>query len=342
MNAKIDNVQGSTASEIEILDTTLRDGSYAADFQLEEDLVVDVMRGLDASGIKFIEMGHGVGIEAERTGARASNISLDALCDLANDNISKAKWGVFAQPGFSRLKTIEKLCSKGMSFLRVGVELDALEGAADYLHAVTEICDEVHFNLMKTSDTTAEQMLSISHNVPEKIKTFYIVDSYGAMAPDQVDTYVRKIQGRFPTIGFHGHDNLGLANANGLAAIAAGASLVDGTLHGIGRGSGNSATEALAGILVVQGKGQYKYQQLAQLADQFRREVQALDCDRYLQVLGGVIGVHTGLFPLIEELCSELTVNPATVMEKASRIAPQGPRECDVRAAAQEIALQNA
>lgn len=342
MDTQFGEMQAGDSRPIDILDTTLRDGSYAVDFQFDDSLLPMIMSGLDSCGIGLIELGHGIGIEAERAGAPSCNISLSRWCELAALNIKNAGWGVFAQPSFTRLETLEKLCANGMSFVRVGVEIDALANSSEYLTAVAEICDDVYLNLMKTSDADPEDLPMLFESVPRDVSKFYVVDSYGAMVPQQVKRYVSEALERFEVVGFHGHDNLGLANANGLAAISAGATVIDGTLHGIGRGSGNSATEALAGILVGLGQRRHNYEELARLADSCRKGMQVVDCDRYLQILGGVIGVHTGLFPLVAELCEELTVNPAVLMEKAVSIAPQGPRECDVRAAAKEITHENA
>jgi 4-hydroxy 2-oxovalerate aldolase len=142
-------------------------------------------------------------------------------------------------------------------------------------------------------------------------------------------------------IGFHGHDNLGMANANSIAALEAGASIVDCTLNGIGRGSGNAAAESLAGILKIKGDDRYDYKELSRLAEFCRSGMDTIPEDRNMQVLGGVIGIHSGFFPLVEQLCSELTVDAASVMETAADLAARSADKTDIHAAAQRIARRS-
>jgi 4-hydroxy 2-oxovalerate aldolase len=75
-----------------------------------------------------------------------------------------------------------------------------------------------------------------------------LVDSYGACDPSQVATAIAdacRIAPDGVAVGFHGHDNMGLAFANSIAALGAGASIVDGTITGMGRGPGNTRSEML-------------------------------------------------------------------------------------------------
>src|SRR5947207_14965758 len=76
------------------------------------------------------------------------------------------------------------------------------------------------------------------------------------MLPNQVSAYIEVLAaGLDARIGFHGHNNLLLANANSLAAVQAGASIIDATLLGMGRGGGNAQTETMLVILEKAGYG---------------------------------------------------------------------------------------
>ena len=326
----------------ELLDATLRDGSYAVDFQFDEKFVVELLGRLDATPIDKVEIGHGHGFEAERAGARPCNIDLRRWCDIAQSELRSSPWGMFAQPGFSRLSTLAELCDQGMSFVRVGMEADRVGENLDYLERATELCGQVYLNLMKTSATPAEELPGLLRDVPRGIAGVYVVDSYGSMLPADVYRYVRTVKQHFPVVGFHGHDNLGLANANSIAAFEAGATIVDVTLGGIGRGSGNAETESMAGIFKIKGQDRYDYKELASLAEFCRKGMIPLPEDRNMQVLGGVIGIHSGFFPLIEQLCSELDVEPASLMETAVDLAAQSASKADIQAAAQRLAATRA
>lgn len=323
----------------QILDATLRDGSYAVGFQLDEKFVIEFLGRLNETPIQMVEIGHGLGFEAERSGITPSNINLRRWCEIARSELTASSWGMFAQPEFSRLTTLTELCDQGMSFVRIGMEPERVSEHLDYIKRATEICGQVYLNLMKTSATPSDELLSTLMGVTPAIAGLYIVDSYGCMLPSDVCRYVTIAKESFPVIGFHGHDNLGMATANTIAAVAAGATIVDGTLNGIGRGAGNAETESLAGILSLTGDDRYDYKKLASLAEFCRSSMNVLPDNRNMQVLGGVIGLHSGFFPLIEELCAELTIDPASLMAKAVELASRSVGENDIRAAARQISL---
>jgi 4-hydroxy 2-oxovalerate aldolase len=322
----------------ELLDATLRDGGYAVDFQFDEGFVAELLAAVDRTPVRLVEVGHGFGFEAERNGARAGNISLTRWCELASAGLRTASWGMFAQPSFSRLSTLKSLCADGMSFVRVGVEPHRVPGTLGYLSEAVGLCDQVYLNLMKTSDVPAAELPGLLRDVPAELAGVYVVDSYGTMLPADVEQYVRVVAATGRTVGFHGHDNLGMANANSLAAAQAGAALVDATLNGIGRGAGNAGLESLAGIFAVRGQDCYDYRELARLAELCRDTLDLVPDNRRMQVLGAVIGMHSGLFGVVEETSARFGVGEAAVMEEAVRVARHEAGRGDVEAAARRLA----
>jgi 4-hydroxy 2-oxovalerate aldolase len=78
----------------------------------------------------------------------------------------------------------------------------------------------------------------------------YIVDSAGALLPDGAAARVKALKEALSIqVGFHAHNNLGVAIGNTVAAIEAGADQVDGTMRGLGAGAGNAATEILVAVM---------------------------------------------------------------------------------------------
>ncbi|MFE7028768.1 hypothetical protein ACFU9Y_00530 [Streptomyces sp. NPDC057621] len=325
-------------SEMQLLDCTLRDGAYAVDFEFDENFVVELLAGLDETPVSRVEIGHGIGLEAERTGVKAGNIDHFTWCELARSTLTTKPWGMFAQPEFTRPATIGQMCDRGMSFVRIGVEPDRVRDHLPYLRQVTDVCGEVYLNLMKSSATSVDRLLDMLDGVGPEIAGIYVVDSYGSMTPETVESYVGAVAERYPVVGFHGHDNLGLANINTVTAFRAGATVLDGTLHGIGRGSGNAAIESLAGIVSVMDRDRFDYQKLAELAELCRVNMKVIGEERKMQVLGAVIGIHSGFFPLVEELAVKYGTDPARLMEAAVGAAQESPRAADFRAAAARIA----
>jgi 4-hydroxy 2-oxovalerate aldolase/long-chain acyl-CoA synthetase len=107
-------------------------------------------------------------------------------------------------------------------------------------------------NFMKSYVLTPEefaQKVKIAENYGADM--VYIVDSAGGMFEHNIKEYydaVKKIS-NIP-IGFHGHDNLGLAVSNSLAAAKFGIEFLDSSLQGLGRSAGNAATEILVFCLM--------------------------------------------------------------------------------------------
>jgi 4-hydroxy 2-oxovalerate aldolase len=326
--------------KVELLDCTLRDGSYAVDFQFDEGFVTNLLHRLNETPVSKVEVGHGLGLEAERNGIRACNIGHHHWCELAETILTDKPWGMFAQPEFTRLSTLAEMVSHGMSFVRVGMEPDKVQENLDYINRVTDMCGEVYLNLMKSSATPIEQLLAMLDGVGPAVAGVYVVDSYGAMLPSDVHRYVSQVREHFPVVGFHGHDNLGMANINTITALQSGATIADGTLNGIGRGSGNAAIESLAGIIKLMDGDLFDYQELAKLAEYCRVNMDVIVEDRTMHVLGGVIGIHSGYFPLVEELAAECHTDPARLMETAVSIAEQSPRPADFKAAASKISAE--
>lgn len=122
LDARQAGKNGTTDANVAVLDTTLRDGAYAVNFQFERGFVEALLRGIDQAGLPFVELGHGVGVEAERAGYPSCNIDVATWCQIANEQLSEIEWGVFAQPAFTRLSTLQWMCRQGMSFVRVGME----------------------------------------------------------------------------------------------------------------------------------------------------------------------------------------------------------------------------
>ena len=97
----------------------------------------------------------------------------------------------------------------------------------------------------------------------------YIVDSAGAMHPQEVRERVRALRQHVGAeIGFHAHNNLSLALGNTLAAIEEGATRIDGSVRCLGAGAGNTQTEVLVGVLdkmgIATGVDLYKMMDLAE------------------------------------------------------------------------------
>lgn len=232
-------------NEVIILDTTLRDGSYVVDFQFTAQDIAIISGQLDQARVPYIEIGHGLGLGASRNHDMKAAESDEKYLFAAASVIKKARWGCFFIPGIGTIADIESAAEKGMNFIRIGTEIDSVENSSIYIKRAKELGLEVFSNLMKSYAASANKVANIAY-IAEQYGADHIcvVDSAGGMLPRTVGEYVNAVvQAVDVSVGFHGHNNLGLAIANGISAIEHGATVIDTSVRGMGRSAGNAVTE---------------------------------------------------------------------------------------------------
>ncbi len=248
----------ATDRPVRLVETTLRDGSYAVDFQFTPADTAFIVSTLDAAGVSYIELCHGAGFRNEKSPykskVRPAAIDEEHL-EAAQRAVKRAKLGVIC--GAWATEDIDVLVRYGVGFVRIGLlphELRLKESLAaiDAAKAAGLI---VSVNMMQTQMLEVSEVAKIAGEYTKRgVDWLYVVDSAGGMMPDAVKAYVRAIVDSSDlVVGLHAHHNTGMALADSLAAIEAGATRCDSTLQGVGRGTGNPPTEEL--LLLLQGLG---------------------------------------------------------------------------------------
>src|SRR5580700_8175707 len=235
----------------DILEVTLRDGSYLIDFQFTAEDTATIAAALESIGFRWIEVGHGLGLNASQSGKGMAAATDEAYMEAAAQSLNQAKWGMFFIPGIGREEDIRLAASCGMSFVRIGTNVTEAAQAEPYIALAKEIGLIVSYNAMKSYAASPAEFGAVVAKVHAwGADIACLVDSAGSMDPDSVAAYLQaaKAESAAP-LGFHGHDNLSLAMANTLRAIEEGAVLVDSSLQGMGRSAGNTVTEVLVAIL---------------------------------------------------------------------------------------------
>jgi len=302
---------------VHILDTTLRDGSYTIGYQFTANEISLIGKGLELSGVNYIEVGHGLGLGAEREGKGPQAISDLLHMRTCKKSLLKAKFGFFFIPGIGKSSDLKLLKDEGGGFVRVGVDLGNLDESIRIIKEAKLLGLETWANIIKTYAYSVKELKSSSSRlINEGADGLYIVDSAGGMLPSEVANYVFEIKdevfsaNKSAQIGFHGHDNLSLSVASSLAAVEAGCSIVDGSLLGIGRSSGNAATEVLAMVLDRSGYSTgINPWILADLAEKLIRPFleQRFRQNSIDQALG-FAQIHSGLLPLLEKIANDKNI----------------------------------
>jgi 4-hydroxy 2-oxovalerate aldolase len=236
------------AKNVQILDCTLRDGSYVVRQQFTAADTARICAALEAGGVREIEIGHGFGLGASGPRLGVATATDKEYLVAAARTLLKARFGMFYIPGVASTAHLDMAREHGMHFVRIGTNVHQYQAARPHIEHARRIGLQVSYNAMKSYLAgPAELLAAIRDTVAWGAQAAYVVDSAGTLMPAEVKAYVRMLAGELDApIGFHGHNNLMLANANCLAAWEEGATLFDGTLQGIGRSGGNAQTEILA------------------------------------------------------------------------------------------------
>jgi len=309
--------------KIKILDTTLRDGSYSTNFSFTSDTTSIICNKLEQTGFEFIEIGHGVGLNARNLGYGRTVQTDEEYMIAAKSVLKKAKYGMFCIPGVAKISDLDLAIKHDMGFIRIGTDVTKVKQSEKFIKKAKDAGMFVTANYMKSyalkPNKFAEQV-KISEKYGADV--VYVVDSAGGMLPDDIINYfkaIRKVSDI--AVGFHAHDNLGLAISNTLTAIELGVDLVDSSLQGLGRSSGNACTEVL--VMALKKKGIDLGIDYLKLLEVGQKYVQPLITTRGrmpLDIVAGYADFHSSYMPHILECASKHNIDPASLIIEFTKI----------------------
>lgn len=295
---------------IEVLDCTLRDGSYLINFQFNVNDTFQISKLLEKAGVKYIEVGHGLGLDA----GIKKNLSLEADIDYiiaAKQATTTSQIGSFFIPGIGNKDSLKLSKEAGLDFVRIGVNVSDYTKSYDYIEYAKSLGLTVWLNLMKSYAADKLQWKKICNNLRNIDFDFLaVVDSAGGMTPERVKRYCEiAAEHSNHSIGFHGHNNIELAVANCLSAIEGGATVVDGTLFGMGRSGGNARTEVIAAILEREGlihNGKYDLSLLIEVASQVIAPLTEVNQgDHAVELASGLNYFHSSFLSTVKKHCDD-------------------------------------
>lgn len=304
-----------------ILDVTLRDGSYEVDFKFSCQDLIEVGKTLQSSGIRCFEIGHGQGLNASNPKNGIALCTDEEYLSAAAQNLSAIKYGTFCIPGIARVCDIDLLAKYNASFVRIGCNttVDDVKSTRDYIYHAKELGLTVFANYMKTyvaDFKLFEQCVKMTESYGADYMV--IVDSAGCMFPEDIKAYYDVIKNtchRDIKVGFHGHDNLGLAVANSLYALSIGCDIVDTSLQSLGRGAGNASTEQILAILQKKyGVSSYQLAPLMQFSENYLRSRVKFKGVSGLDTYCGIAGFHSGYMNSIRKYAELYSVNPYSLI----------------------------
>jgi len=241
------------AGRIFIFDTTLRDGeqSPGCSMNLEEKVRVATM--LEEMGVDIIEAGFPIASNGDFEAVRAvagavKNSSVAGLARASRQDIDRA-WEALRGAARPRIHTFLSTSPLHMKF-KLQMEPDAVHQAViDSVSYARNLCPDVEWSPEDGSRTEHDFLCrTVESAIRAGATTINIPDTVGYAVPDEFAALIRMLFDRVPNIdkaviSVHCHNDLGLAVANSLAAVGAGARQIECTINGIGERAGNCALE---------------------------------------------------------------------------------------------------
>lgn len=244
-------------SGVKVVDATLRDGGLVNDFYFTDEFVKDLYQTNVKAGVDYMEFGYKADKEIfdEKQFGKWKFCKDEDIRAIVGDNNTDLKIAVMADVGRCNYKEdIHDMAESPIDLIRVATYLNTIPAAADMIEDAVNKGYQATCNIMAISNAQ-ESDLKVALDILGKtpVEVFYIVDSFGALYPEQIariaDIYMEAATKYGKKIGIHAHNNQQLAFANTIEAVGDGVDWLDATYASMGRGAGNCAMELLLGFL---------------------------------------------------------------------------------------------
>ena len=236
-----------------LLDCTLRDGGYYNAWDFDKGLVERYLKVMAASEIDYVELGFRF-VDPEgfigpygfttdrwiRQLAVPEGLSLGAMCN-AKDLIAGGQSEAIVRQVFAPAE------ESPVTLVRLAAHFKEVEACEEAVRTLAALGYRIGLNLMQSGIRTPDEIAEKARAVADwPLDVLYFADSLGDMRPDTVQGTIEALRrGWSGDIGFHAHDNMGMALINTLTAHEEGATWLDATVMGMGRGAGNVRLEYL-------------------------------------------------------------------------------------------------
>jgi 2-isopropylmalate synthase len=244
-----------------IFDTSLRDGEQApgCSMNIEEKLLF--ARKLQRLGVDIIEAGFPIASPGDAEAVRlvASEVQGPIIAAMARctEKDIKAAWEALSCSPRPRIHIVLATSDIHLAFkLKISRD-EALRRAADMVAYARTLCPDVEFSPEDATRSDRSYLCDVLQAVVQAgATTLNICDTVGYTTPVEYAELIRVIRQRLHdaehiTISAHCHNDLGLAVANSLAGVEAGARQIECTVNGIGERAGNTSLEEIAMVLQV-------------------------------------------------------------------------------------------
>ncbi len=272
MRETINNHKGFSVSETDKLanqvfffDTTLRDGEQSPGCSMTTQEKLTMAHALEDLGVDIIEAGFAMASEGDFAAIATITqaIQKPRIASLARAKKEDIEMAARALQFAARARIHVFLASSDLHLqykLKIS-RAEALDLTGESVRLARSLVDDVEFSPEDATRSDRDFLVEMVRIAIEAgATTINMPDTVGYTTPEEYGQMFREVRERVPAIDAQGiilsshcHDDLGLAVANSLAAVAAGARQVECTINGIGERAGNAALEEIAAALYVRG-----------------------------------------------------------------------------------------
>ena len=319
---------------VRLFDNTLRDGGNVVGHGFPIPLTQSIIGALLNAGIPDIECGNCKGLGAYTKADATQAPSDEEYFEAVQPYLSRGRIGMFMLAKLADKELVRGAADAGLYFLRVGANAGDGTGYLKAVAAVKEAGLTCRYSLMKAYILPPAELAKEAKMLQDVgVDRITIMDSAGTMFPEQAAEYVKALKAAVTIpVGFHGHSNLGLSQANALAAVAAGADEIDCGLLGMARSAGNCATELAAATLKKEGylSEVDLYGLLHYLEDDL---IPAMEPYHYrvavnpVELMLGLTGCHSSFLPMFRRVAQEEGVSLLKLIAEVSAIDRKAPSE---------------
>lgn len=311
-------------SQVLFFDSTLRDGSHALGHQLSAANIRDYCRQIDAAGLHAVIVGHGNGLGASSLQVGIAAASDSQMLKTARKELKKSKLGVFLIPGFGTIRDdIEPAIAIGVDVFFVAIHCTEADVTKQHIEFLSKKNKEVYGVLMMYHMATKEKLLAEALKMQSYgARGVILMDSAGASTPELVAKTISYLAANIEVkLGFHAHNNLGLAISNSLIAIQSGALIIDGTLRGFGAGAGNCQLEVLIGLLSKMGMAtDLDLYRMMDVSDNVVAKIMKRPQEiSSLALISGIAGVFSGFASHVKRAAERFKVDPRDIFMELGR-----------------------
>ncbi|HZS09807.1 MAG TPA: 2-isopropylmalate synthase [Blastocatellia bacterium] len=242
-----------STERVAIFDTTLRDGEQSPGCSMNLEEKVRMARQLDALGVDIIEAGFPIASDDDFAAVRevaqvCRRPIIAALCRTTREDIERA-WAALSDAEHPRIHTFVATSDIHLQYKLQKSREEVLEMACKAVRLAKGFTEDVEFSAEDATRSDLDYLCQIIEAVIDEGATVVnIPDTVGYTIPSEYSHIINTLRQRVrnidrAVISVHCHNDLGLAVANSLAAVAAGARQIECTINGIGERAGNASLE---------------------------------------------------------------------------------------------------